>query len=184
MRTSEYITIGVLVGIVLLVGAFAWYQRSNSDNQEPFANLNEEERSFFATTYETFSGEVVSLEQFAGDVLVVNAWASWCPFCVSELPDLATLAVAYEDSEVSVVAVNRAEPPTTAISYLQSISVTNDSALHIWLDATDSFYKGIGGFAMPETVIYNRDGTVYHHKRGALNIGEIKMIVDEALAGE
>ena len=181
MKRSDLITIGILIALVTLLGVYTWYVRSQAGDTSPLSNLSASEQTFMATSYQTFTGEPVSLEQHTGDVLVVNAWASWCPFCVAELPDLAALADIYQEQGVTVVAINRAEPPTTAAAYLQSVNVPTTGSLHVWLDTNDAFYKGIGGFTMPETIIYNRDGTVNRHKRGFMNLEEMQSFVNTAL---
>jgi peroxiredoxin len=40
----------------------------------------------------TIDGETVRLADLAGKVVVLNFWATWCPPCVAEIPDLARLA--------------------------------------------------------------------------------------------
>lgn len=45
-----------------------------------------------AMTMKTIDGETVRLEDLAGKVVVLNFWATWCPPCVAEIPDLARLA--------------------------------------------------------------------------------------------
>lgn len=184
MRRSDLITIGILVAIVAAVGLYAWYQQNYRDPVEALQDLPTEERAFIATEYQTLTGEPVSLEQFAGDVLVVNSWASWCPFCVQELADFATLAAQYREQGVQVIAINRSEEPTTAVAYLQSVGVTTNAELRLWLDEQDAFYKGIGGFTMPETIFYNRDGTVHLHKRGFMQLEEMERIVSEITQSE
>lgn len=181
MKRSDLITVAVLLTIIVVVGLFAWL-RSSAPATTPYESLTETERNFIATPYQTTTGEVVRLANFAGDVLVVNAWASWCPFCVAELPDLQALAHAYQGAGVQVVAINRAEPAKTAVSYLASVNVETTGPLHVWLDENDAFYHGIGGFTMPETVIYASDGTVFLHKRGFMTLAEMEQHVEYVLA--
>ena len=45
-----------------------------------------------AMEMKTIDGETVRLEDLAGKVVVLNFWATWCPPCVAEIPDLARLA--------------------------------------------------------------------------------------------
>lgn len=45
-----------------------------------------------AMDMKTIDGETVRLEDLAGNVVVLNFWATWCPPCVAEIPDLARLA--------------------------------------------------------------------------------------------
>jgi len=47
------------------------------------------------------------------------------------------------------------------------------------LDPKDTFYKSIGGFAMPETLFVNSDGTINFHKRGPMRAEEIRQRVSE-----
>src|SRR6056297_1440744 len=46
---------------------------------------------------ETVDGQTVSLNNFRGDVVFVNVWASWCPPCVAEMPTIETLYQAVGD---------------------------------------------------------------------------------------
>ncbi len=52
------------------------------------------------------------------------------------------------------------------------------------IDKTDSFYTSIGGFAMPETVFYDSKGSIVFHKRGSMDLAEMKGHLDELLALE
>ena len=61
-----------------------------------------------AFSYEDFSDNPVTLTDFPGKIAVVNSWATWCPFCVNELPDFVTLQREFEN-DIVVIAVNRGE---------------------------------------------------------------------------
>src|SRR5690606_20157072 len=55
---------------------------------------------------ETRDGEQVSLDDYAGQVVVINVWGSWCPPCVAEAPDLVEAATALADEDVVFLGIN------------------------------------------------------------------------------
>ena len=120
-------------------------------------------------TFVDYDGNTVALADFSGKPLVINSWASWCPFCVKELPDFTLLQKKFP--EMVVIAVDRRESLNTAKSYTDDIGITDD--LVFLLDNSDSFYRSIGGFTMPETIFVDAEGNIRHHKRGPMNVAEI-----------
>ncbi|WNF36204.1 redoxin domain-containing protein [Bacillaceae bacterium IKA-2] len=54
------------------------------------------------------NGEFAELSSFRGDIVVLNLWASWCPPCKKEMPDLIRFSNDYQDKGVKVVGVNLA----------------------------------------------------------------------------
>lgn len=51
-------------------------------------------------------GQMQSLDQYKGQWVVVNYWASWCNTCLKELPDLVSLHEDNKDNDIVVVGVN------------------------------------------------------------------------------
>lgn len=118
----------------------------------------------------------VKLSDFRGKAVIVNSWASWCPFCVDELPDFVELQEEFGDTVV-VIAVNRGEGFETAKAFLDKVGTTGKM---IFLsDPSDSFYSSIGGFSMPETIFIDRDGFIKDHKRGPMKIEEMRRRVQQ-----
>ena len=109
-------------------------------------------------------------------MVVANAWASWCPFCVDELPDFAALQKEFGD-DLAVVAINRRETLDVARGYTDENGISND--LIYLLDPSDSFYESIGGFSMPETLFITPEGRIHFHKRGPMNLSEMRSRVQE-----
>lgn len=52
---------------------------------------------------ETLDGEEVKLSDFRGSRVMVNFWATWCPPCRAEMPDMEKF---YQDKDVVILAVN------------------------------------------------------------------------------
>lgn len=120
---------------------------------------------------EDYAGNTVTLAQFRGRPVVVNSWAAWCPFCRQELADFAAVQEELGD-RVVIIAVDRAESRETAKRYSDELGVTGK--LIFLLDPEDSFYRSIGGFSMPETILVDGDGNVRHHQRGPMDAAELK----------
>lgn len=54
----------------------------------------------------TLSGERVSLEDLRGKRIMVNFWATWCPPCKAEMPDMQTVYETYGDEDIVILGVN------------------------------------------------------------------------------
>lgn len=52
---------------------------------------------------ETLDGEQVALSDYRGRRVMVNFWATWCPPCRAEMPDMQSF---YEDKDVEILAIN------------------------------------------------------------------------------
>lgn len=166
------ITLAVLFVVVAIVGYVTYtIAIKNKQTEEGSAAASALQASEVAP-YTDLQGKSFTFEQFSGKVRVVNSWASWCPFCAQELAEFEKLAQEFSTQEVAVIAVNRMETKDKAEKYLQSIGTFE--ALYVAVDLTDAFYKSIGGFTMPETVFYSAQGDVVVHKRGFMNLDEMR----------
>jgi len=125
-----------------------------------------------------YNGETVSLADFSGKTLVVNSWAAWCPFCRKELVDFVTVQKEFGD-QVVFIAIDRAESLKVAKKYTDELGVTGEMVF--LLDPSDSFYRSISGFSMPETIFVDRDGMIRIHKRGPMDASEIREKVQSIL---
>jgi cytochrome c biogenesis protein CcmG, thiol:disulfide interchange protein DsbE len=123
-----------------------------------------------------YDGSEVKLAAYKNKVLVVSAWASWCPYCKAEIENLSRLQESLGDS-IQVVAVNRAEPLGDAKSFSDTLAVS--SRVDFLLDANDAVYKEMGGYAMPETVFIDAYGHVLFHQRGPMSLDLMQEKISE-----
>ena len=123
----------------------------------------------------TADGTALSSADFAGDVVVVNAWASWCPPCREELPLLSAAAEAYAPDGVAFVGVNALDDPIAAASILATSpypSINDEDG------AVLRTIPGVPPAALPSTVILDRQGRVAVRVIGPVRPGQL----EEALA--
>lgn len=165
-----------IVGI-LVVGAIGWLVFSNSSNHEEM-RMGSGTKSERAPNFslQDYSGKTVSLVDFAGKPMVINSWAAWCPFCRKELVDFAAAQKEFGD-DVIIIAIDRAESRETAKKYTDELGVTN--GMVFLLDPSDSFYQSINGFSMPETIFVDKNGNIAEHKRGPMEINEIRQKIQK-----
>jgi thiol-disulfide isomerase/thioredoxin len=163
--------ISIAIAAIVVVAGIGLYL--TEQNKTPPQN-----RDIFDLSFEDYTGTVVSLSDFAGRPLVINAWAAWCPFCRKELPDFAAAQQEFGDAVV-IIAINRAEPREVAKKYSDELEITG--TIILLLDPLDVFYQTINGFSMPETVFINKDGIIKIHKRGFMDITEIREKINTIL---
>ncbi|PIP73576.1 MAG: hypothetical protein COW88_01400 [Candidatus Lloydbacteria bacterium CG22_combo_CG10-13_8_21_14_all_47_15] len=119
-----------------------------------------------------YNGRTVSLSDFdKAEVFVINSWAVWCPFCKDELADFAALQEEFGE-RIAVIAIDRQEPLATVKGFTDAIGITD--TMTFLIDPTDSFYRSIGGFSMPETIFADANGEIRIHKRGPMRIPEMR----------
>lgn len=121
-----------------------------------------------------YDGSQVRTREFQGKPMLINVWATWCPYCRKELPDLGAVGAEYGD-RITILAVNRKE----AKDISQHFSDTIGGKVEFLLDPSDALYEAMGGFSMPETLFVDRDGKIVYHKRGPMTYEEIRRRVQE-----
>lgn len=158
----------ISIGLAVIVGAFIFVSTSRNGN----TNAGSSDFDVFASiSLSDYDGNSIELEKFRGKPLVINSWAVWCPFCREELADFAELQKEFGD-RIVVIAIDRQESLVKAKGFTDELGITNDM---VWLlDSSDSFYKSIGGFSMPETIFVNGAGEIIVHKRGPMELDEMR----------
>jgi len=182
LTKQQKIVLGILGGIILIaaaVVAFWLYQKQYAVLPETVAVFSNEPGE---APYTDLLGNPVSLPQYLGQVLVVVSWASWSPFSQADLLMLQELSDQYPQEQVVFMAINRKETKEQAARYLSTLPALE--GIIVVLDPRDNFYTAVGGYAMPEVVIYTPQGEVAAHERGVAGRDSIEKTVSKLLSGE
>lgn len=169
----------IIAVIAVVIGGFFLVRYSPDHGQMTQGPAPATGNAIFALPLKDYSGNSVSLANFKGKPLLINSWAAWCPFCKKELVDFAAAQKEFGD-KVTIIAIDRAESLETAKKYSDELGVTND--LVFLLDAGDSFYQAIGGFSMPETIFVDKSGATSFHKRGPMDLSEMRQKIQELIS--
>lgn len=108
----------------------------------------------FATT--DAEGAGVTLESYAGKVVILNFWATWCPPCRLEMPSMEKLYQDFKDEGLAIVAVNFMESPEVVAEFVREEGLTYP----ILMDRQGRIAESYGVRRLPETVIIGRNGNL------------------------
>lgn len=174
------IIIPLIIVLALVIGAGMWWfgaqKTTNVGKQNSIGSPAAFGERVPDLSLKDYDDKDVRFVDFSGKPLVINSWAMWCPFCVKELSDFATIQKEF-GGRVVIIAVDRAESRDVAKDFTDKLGISND--LIFLLDANDSFYRAIGGFSMPETIFVKADGSIHFHKRGPMTVEEIRQRTQE-----
>ncbi len=182
IKKSTVITISILLAIILVVASLVVllkYQKSHEvleDTVTLFTNQPGE------LPYTDLLGNELALDQYLGKVLVVVSWASWSPFSQTDLMTMLELSNEYSSEEVAFLAINRKETKEQAVRFTNTLPKLD--GVVVALDPRDIFYTTVGGYAMPETAIYNQQGEITQHYRGVTPKSDIKTVIDSLIIKE
>ncbi len=110
------------------------------------------------------SGSSVSLSGFRGHPVFLNFWASWCPPCRSEMPDLQALSQEYADRGLTVLGVNMEEDTAPVVRYANTLGLT----FPVVLDRNGSVSTRYNVTGLPTSYVLDQDGVIR-----AMNIGPL-----------
>lgn len=123
------------------------------------------------------SDEDISLKDYEGKKVVLNFFASWCPFCQKEAPDLERINLEYGD-DVQVITINLTtseERPEDIDAYLAHYNVTSPVALDFAGEVAALYQIA----STPTNYFINSDGTISDIVPGAIDYEVIKEKVEQ-----
>ena len=160
---------GAIVGVIVLVGLLSLVpDPADSPDAATASGSASVGAAAPAVNMVAFDGEPVTLSQFEGTPVVLNFWATWCPFCVAEMPDFESVNQA-ADGRVQFIGVNIQDDAGAA----DDLAVETGVSYLLTRDPQGVVYSAFGGVAMPTTVFIGADGIVDEVVTGALTEGQL-----------
>ena len=127
---------------------------------------------FWSLQFDRPEGGALALASLRGKPLVVNFWATWCPPCVKELPEIDRFARAFAERGWQVIglAVDGAAPVR---EFLKKTPVSFPIGLAGFGGTELARQLGNGNGALPFTVVFDASGTAVQHKLGQTHYDEL-----------
>lgn len=125
----------------------------------------------------TLDGSVLGPADFAGDVVVVELWATWCGPCRVQARFLEQLHQRYDGKGVHFLAINSGESETTARAYVQKTPFPYP----VLLDPRETVRARYRSNGLPTVMVVDRTGQVSMLKVGVLGVEALGAEIERAL---
>jgi peroxiredoxin len=120
-------------------------------------------------TLNTLDGRPVSLKDFRGRPVLINFWATWCPPCVEETPELAAAYEALKDRGVAFIGIGMQDETEKLRQFVEDLRVPY-TIVEDPLGEAGGQYRVLG---MPTTFIVDQDGVLRKSIQGAVTKDQV-----------
>ena len=115
-------------------------------------------------SFKDTAGKIHSLSDYRGKWVLVNFWATWCPPCLEEIPDLVSLYESLKDVMVICIVMDYRDP-RTVLKFVDSLAISYPIVF-----GNKSIVAQIGPVSMlPTTYLFNPAGRPAAYKVGIIS---------------
>ena len=128
----------------------------------------------YAFTFTDSSGKKLTLSAYKGKWVLINFWATWCPPCLKEIPDLVSLYESRKDVMVIGIAMDYRDPKTV-MKFVNSLSISYPIVL-----GDKRIASQIGPVSMlPTTYLFDPEGKPAAYKVGLVSRADLEEFMRE-----
>jgi len=110
---------------------------------------------------QALDGSAMALSDFGGQIVIVNFWASWCPPCRREMPDLDELDKELKESgDAVLITVNLVDGRRETVDSARQYIEENGFGFTVLIDEQGVLASEYSVSAIPHTIILDRNGDV------------------------
>ena len=157
---TKKITFSLLIIIVITAIALSFKKNTVSD-----------------LTMITINGKKITTQDLRGKVVLFNFWATDCPGCINEMPELINTYNKYKKDNFEVIAVSMFyDPPSRVISYAKN----NKLPFPVILDFDKSIKNAFKNIKLtPTSILIDRNGKLINTIIGEINFTLYSRIITE-----
>lgn len=186
-NTTSWILV-LLIGVIGAAGGFWFGSRASTRSDaerlitaatqppapaETMIPAPDAVQTLFATALDDLAGKAVKLDRYKGKTLIVNFWASWCPPCIAEMPELSRFYQEHGSKNIQMIGI-AIDNPTSVRNFLKTHAVSYPVYLG-GMGGTDLSAKlGDNQGGLPFTVIITPDGRITYQKLGQTSYTELQ----------
>ena len=160
--------IPLLVVGLMIAGVIA-ARTSSESNRAP-----SEEPQF---TLQNLKGEEVSLSDYRGKLVLINFWATWCPPCIREIPDLVKLHKEYKEKDFEILGIVISSKEPQVRKMVEQFKIEYPV---LW--GTQEAVNEFGSIpAIPRTFLINQEGKIVEDVEGMGNYEMFEMLIKKHL---
>lgn len=133
-------------------------------------------------------GNVHKLSDYKGKTIFLNFWATWCPPCRAEMPDIQKLYEAYQKEEAPEVVIMGVAGPEygqeKSEDQVKQFLEDNGYTYPVLMDQGGKMFEQYGITSFPTTFMITKEGKVFGYVSGQLSEEIMKSIIDQTVSGK
>jgi peroxiredoxin len=125
----------------------------------------------------TFDGGLIRMAQLRGRVVLVNFWASWCPYCRHEMQAMQEFFDDNKSRGFTILALSMDDSEAAAVDYLKENRFTFPAAM-----SQPPLASAFGGVSrLPTSFVIDKKGIVRHKISGQVHYARLERLVEPLL---
>lgn len=177
MKNRSLIIIGVALIIILTAAVMIYPSLADKANGELTTASPSGEDTLQYPRYTDITvfdkdGKPVKLSDYEGKPVILNFWATWCGYCIQEMPDFQKAYEQYGD-EVQFLIVNTDDGITKGESFIADNGYTFPTCYDLEYSAAITY--GITG--IPRTIAIDKNGFVRYNRSGMIDAAMLETII-------
>ena len=136
--------------------------------------INKELKKYKDITFFDVNNKIVNLNDYKGNLVLLNFWATWCAPCKEEMPSLDLLQVNEDLDNLKIFPINVGQDNLEkSLSFFKNLKIKN---LKIYFDETMSNAKKFSLRGLPTTILLNKDGLEFARIIGSIDFKDKEFI--------
>ena len=180
---------GILVAVLLLAWVgYGMLAGQAGERSDPSVSSTTQEQDalqlalFDATVYDDDNAPVTLTALAEGKPLVINFWATWCPYCLQEMDDFQAIYDDYKD-KVNFAFIDATDGQRETVEMARAWMADNGYTLPVYYDTKLEAVSAFGLQAYPTTVVVSAQGEVLTISPGVIDPDRMRAALDSLVAG-
>ena len=136
--------------------------------------INKELKKYDGLTFLDAKKNQIDLNEFQGNLIILNFWATWCAPCKEEMPSLDLLQNQENLDKLKIFPINVGQDNLeNSLKFFEDLKIKN---LKIYFDSPITLAKKFGLRGIPTSIIFNKDGLEFARIIGSIDFDDQKFI--------
>ena len=136
--------------------------------------LNKDLKKYEDLTFLDDQNNQLDLNDYKGNLILLNFWATWCAPCKEEMPSLDLLQNQENLDKLKIFPINVGQDNLeNSLKFFEDLKIKN---LKIYFDSPITLAKKFGLRGIPTSIIFNKDGLEFARIIGSIDFNDQKFI--------
>ena len=131
-------------------------------------------KKYDAITFLNTKNNELNLDDYKGNLVLLNFWATWCAPCKEEMPSLDQLQINEKLNNLKIFPINIGKDTSQkSLNFFEDLKIKN---LEIYFDSPNTLAKKFKLRGLPTTILFNKDGLEFARIIGSIDFVDEKFI--------